>query len=265
MGKASSTKKVQRAARTGGRVSAGQPRSLLFPGILALVVVLGVSLVVFARQERIDDDLGGVPQLKDHIHNAFSIIICDGSTELVVPEFESDVGIHTHGDGVIHAHPFSQLGVGVNATVGRFFKDAKEQGNLDLSLSDSQVTFLGDTYEEGEHECEGVDDPVLRMAYWENAEDLGEEPEITTGGFTDRRVTKNGAAITIFYGDPDADIPRPTSATNLAALGAADGPSTLEDPEDGATTTSTAITNDATGSTTTTTAGGSTTSTTAAP
>ena len=33
-------------------------------------------------------------------------------------------------------------------------------------------------------------------------------PEVTTGDFTDRRLTTNGAGITIFYGDPDADIPQ---------------------------------------------------------
>ena len=76
MGKASSSKKVQRAARAGGRVSSGQPRSLLFPGILALIVVLGVSLVVYARDDRLDDDLGGVPQLGDHIHQAFGVNVC---------------------------------------------------------------------------------------------------------------------------------------------------------------------------------------------
>ena len=43
MGKASSSKKVARAARAGGRVSSGQPRSLLFPGVLTLIVVLGIG------------------------------------------------------------------------------------------------------------------------------------------------------------------------------------------------------------------------------
>ena len=77
MGKASSSKKVARAARAGGRVSSGQPRSLLFPGVLSLVVVLGIALVVFARQDRLDQDLGGVPQLGDHIHQAFGVYVCD--------------------------------------------------------------------------------------------------------------------------------------------------------------------------------------------
>lgn len=236
MGKASSTKKVARAARAGGRVSSRQPRGLLFPGVLTLIVVLGMSLVVYARHDRLQDDLGGVPQLSDHIHQAIGFNVC-GEFKTDLPEFESPIGIHTHGAGVIHIHPFSQLGVGANATLERYFKDARDDGGLDVSLSDTKLTYQGETVEEGETECEGVDDPVLRMAYWSNVADDTELPDVTTGGFTDKRLTTDGAGITIFYGDPDAEIPKPPNAAQLAELGAADGPSTLEDPETGQTTT----------------------------
>jgi hypothetical protein len=259
MGKASSTKKVQRAARAGGRVSSGQPRGLLFPGVLTLIVVLGVSLVVYARNDRLDEDLGGVPQLGDHIHQAFGVHVC-GEWKPDVPEFESQVGIHTHGDGVLHIHPFSQLGVGANATLGRFLDDASREGGLDLELSNSKLDYLEEDIEEGETECEGVDDPVLLMAYWPDASQADALPEITTGDFTDKRLTENGAAITLFYGADDADIPMPLSAANLTALGAADGGSTLPDPET-ANTTTTSTTAEGEGSTTTSAGEGSTTTT----
>ena len=260
MGKASSSKKVARAARAGGRVSSGQPRSLLFPGVLTVIVVLGLSLVIYARNDRMNQDTSGPPQLEDHIHQAFGVNVC-GEWKTDVPEFESPVGLHTHGDGVLHVHPFSQLGVGPNATLGRFIEDASEDGGLDISLSDTKLVYLGETIEEGETECEGVDDPVLRMAYWENVGDEASVPEVTTGDFNDRRLSENGAGITIFFGDADADIPTPPSGSNLAALGAADGGATLPDPETGQTTTSTTVAGD----TTTTTAAGGTTTTTAAP
>lgn len=260
MGKASSSKKVARAARAGGRVSSGQPRSLLFPGVLVLIVVLGLSLVVYARNDRLHDDLSGVPQLGDHIHQAFGVNVC-GEFKTDVPEFESTVGIHTHGDGVLHIHPFSQLGVGANATLERYFKDARDDGGLDLSLSDSKLTYLDETFEEGKTKCEGVKDPVLRMAYWKDVGDEASLPDVTSGDFTSRRLTENGAGITIFYGDPDADIPKPKNAAQLAELGAADGTGevTTTTAGDGSTTTST----EAQGSTTT--APGDTTTTTAAP
>ena len=261
MGKASSSKKVARAARAGGRVSSGQPRGLLFPSILTLIVVLGVSLIVYARNERSNEDLGGVPQLSDHIHQALAVNIC-GTEKPVVPEWEpSPIGIHTHGDGVMHIHPFSQLGVGFNATLGRFIESAREEGSLEFSLSDTKLEYLGGTFEEGEAECEGVEDPVLRMAYWENVQDAASPPEIITGDFGERRLTTNGAGFTIFYGDPDAEIPKPSNAPQLSELGAADGPSTLPDPEVANTTTSSTVPGD----TTTTTVAGDTTTTTAAP
>jgi hypothetical protein len=246
MGKASSAKKVARAARAGGRVSSGQPRSLLFPGVVSLVVILGLVLVVYARNDRQDEDLGGVPQLGDHIHQALSVNVC-GDFLGDVPEFESTIGIHTHGDGVIHIHPASQLGVGANATLDRYLKNIRDEGQLDFSLSDTKLTYLDETYEEGETECEGVDDPQLRMAYWENVGDPDAEPEITTGDFTELLLTDNGGGVTIFFGDPDADIPKPPHAQDLARLGAADGGQAIPEEgdagdvaEDGNTTTTVA-------------------------
>lgn len=259
MGKASSSKKIARAARAGGRVSSGQPRGLLFPGVLSLVVLLGLVLVVYARQDRLDDDLGGVPQIGDHIHQAFGIYVCDEWT-VDIPEFESPVGIHTHGDGVLHVHPFSQLGVGANATLARFFEDAKSDGGLDLELSDSSITYLGETFEEGDASCDGVEDPVWRMAYWSDVQDAESQPEITTGDFGGQRLTENGAGITLYYGADDAEIPKPLAGSNLAALGAADG-GQVPDPG-GDTTSTTAGEGD---TTSTTPSEGDTTSTTAAP
>ncbi len=263
MGKASSAKKVARAARAGGRVKSGQPRSLLFPGVLTLVVVLGVALVVYARADRRDQDLGGVPQLGDHIHMAIGANVC-GEFLPDVPEFESEVGIHTHGDGVLHIHPFSQLGVGANATLARYLQDAREGGGLDVSLSDSKLTWLGDGYEEGTTPCEGIDDPQLRVAYWDDVQTPDSDSEVTTGDFGDLRLTENGGGITIFYGDADADIPKPPTAAQLAELGAADGGEVPDAA--GSTTTATAgsDTTDTTsgepsGSTTTTAAGDTTT------
>ena len=57
--------------------------------------------------------------------------------------------------------------------------------------------------------------PELRLAYWDDVQDEASEPEVTTGDFTDNRLTKDGGGVTIFYGDPDADIPKPPNAAKL--------------------------------------------------
>lgn len=260
MGKASSAKKISRAARAGGRVSSGQPRSLLFPGVLMVIVMLGVSLVVYARSERSDADLGGVPQLGDHIHAAYAVNVC-GEFAAALPEFEHSTGIHTHaGDGVMHIHPFSSLATGINATLGRFVKNAREgQPPLDVSISDKKLVYLGDEFEEGVTKCDGVDaDATVRVAYWEDVSDVEAAPVITTGGFEDLRLTKNGSGFTIFFGDPKAEIQLPPAAANLEALGAADGGSTVTTSGEGDATSTTAPEGSSTtaeSSTTSTTAG----------
>ncbi len=102
-----------------------------------------------------------------------------------------------------------------------------------------------------------MDDPELLLAYWPDASDTSALPEIITGDFNEQRLTENGGAITIFYGDPDADIPLPPSAANLASLGAADGGQSVPPPgSESSTTVSTAP-----GETTTTVAGDTTTTT----
>jgi hypothetical protein len=202
-----------------------------------LVFVLGISLIVYARNDRRSDDLGGVPQLGDHIHQAIGFDIC-GVFQPNIPEFETPVGIHTHGDGVLHIHPFSQLGVGANATLGRFFKNARDDGGLKISLSNTKLSYLGTDTTEGKTKCEGVKNPELRVAYWKHVGDATEKPTVTTGGFTDLRLTDDGGGFTIFYGDAKADIPRPETADKLAELGAKDGGQTPD--SNGSTTTSTA-------------------------
>ena len=167
-----------------------------------------------------------------------------GEWKTDVPEFESAVGIHTHGDGVLHIHPFSQLGVGANATLGRFIEDARDDGGLDVDdLRHEARATSARPSRRARRSARASTTRELRMAYWENVADAASLPEITTGDFNDLRLTENGAGITIFYGDPDADIPQaavgaPTSPRSGAADGGADA---ADDPETGQTTTSTTV------------------------
>ena len=104
MGKASSSKKVARAARAGGRVSSGQPRSLLFPGVLTLVVVLGIGLVVYARNDRHERRHRRRARSSATTSTRPSASTSAASSSPTSPSSSADVGIHTHGDGV-HPHP----------------------------------------------------------------------------------------------------------------------------------------------------------------
>ena len=78
MGKASSAKKVARAARAGGNRRAGQRRALGFPVAIGLVLILGLLLVFFARERRNAD---AFPRAnKDHVHSSIDIYTCTPDT-----------------------------------------------------------------------------------------------------------------------------------------------------------------------------------------
>jgi len=224
MGKASSTKKVARAARTGGKQTS-QKRSLGFPVMLAGVVVLGIALVAFAAITNRDVSANtdrpraqgqGTPS--DHWHDAFGIDIC-GQIQAPVTDRANDVeGIHTHGDGVIHIHPFGLKSSGPRATLGRFFDDTGlKVTSAGIKMPDGKV------YKSGQTTCNGAPGTVT-MAHWKDAQTAGSKPpdRFYTSGFADIKLTEDGGAFTVAF-LPKGAVPQPpTSAAKLAELGAAD-------------------------------------------
>src|SRR3954470_8767198 len=234
MGKASSAKKVARAARAGGSRRAGQRRALGVPLTVFRVVAWGLTLVLVARGERITN---AEPKVGDHIHAAYSVYTCvpdtggaEGSTTTTAPadgstttapaeesttrapadastttapadgssttvptsttaggpsttiageggvpgEFQAPftdatqdvLGIHTHGDGVIHTHPFASSVAGRSATLGVFFDQ------VGLQISDNKLTLPGgQVFEEGVTKCQGGKDGVVEIAQWSSATD----------------------------------------------------------------------------------------------
>ena len=59
------------------------------------------------------------PLIGDHWHATLDIWIC-GAKQPVLPEWVA--GIHTHGDGIIHLHPFDPSEEGPGAAIGKFFE-----------------------------------------------------------------------------------------------------------------------------------------------
>lgn len=216
MGKASSKKKVARAAKAGGsRARAAGERNLLFPSLLILVFVLGLGLVVYARQERSAEAL--VPPIanQDHWHAAYGIDVC-GEFQPNLPEFEAITGTHTHGDGLIHIHPFAESRSGENATLLNYLEDAG------LALTDDSLTLKdGTVLEEGaDNDNEACAGAILQVAYWASgtgvASDPEVEPRVITENFDDLRFLKDGEAFTIAFAKEGADIPPPPSVSELA-------------------------------------------------
>jgi hypothetical protein len=229
MGKASSSKKVARAARAGGRTAGNKQRNLLFPGVIGGIMVLGVALVAFAANDR-KSETDVPPVLGDHWHAAVGFYICD-QFEPDIAEFESRVGIHTHGDGVIHIHPSSADGAGENATLGAFLEGAG------VTLTDTELTMGDQTWKEGDQKC-GDEDGELVVAQWKDVESSDTEPALIRRDFDSIRFREDGEGYTIaFVPEGTTDIPKPESAAQLQTLGAADDPTATTSTSAGATDT----------------------------
>ena len=159
MGKASSAKKVARAARAGGSRRPGQRRALGFPVIITAVVVLGVGLVVLrpqqpGRQRRAP--LAGRrrrrPALARRLRrsaSAASSSYDDRGHGLVQTSARTPLGIHTHGDGVIHIHPFLDSAGGRNARLQIFFDDV----NLEVVGLERSRSPTARSWDEDEDTC----------------------------------------------------------------------------------------------------------------
>lgn len=128
-------KRSRAALRARSRRSQRRGAGPWFPTAVAIVCVAGVLGVLFLGGIVTgDDEASAAPSppteanpAGDHWHAAFGVNVC-GEWLGVPPEFETAadnpsirVGIHTHGDGFIHIHPFTSAEGGDNATLGRFF------------------------------------------------------------------------------------------------------------------------------------------------
>jgi hypothetical protein len=197
MARGDSASKVARAARVGSSGGTGERRKMGFPMAVALVVILGSLLVVWARTDR---EATSAPRLGDHWHSAYDIYVCDNYRSKILLETDPN-GIHSHGDGLLHIHPFNKLASGRDAVLGEFF--SAFGGRID------DTTLVLDT---GEELVEGADcggEPmVLKVARFD-ADDMERDPEIVTEDLEGVRFLKNREAFTIAMVPADVDPPAP--------------------------------------------------------
>src|SRR5690606_29191793 len=120
---------------------------------------------------------------RDHWHAAYGVYVCD-EFRPALSEFDNQEGIHTHGDGVIHIHPFSQNGAGSNANLGVFLDDTT------VSLSDDRLEIGNEVFEEGEDTC-GDEPGRVVVAKWERVSS-DDEPDIRDTDLRDVRFLADG-------------------------------------------------------------------------
>lgn len=204
MGKASSAKKVARAARVGATSGPNERRQLGFPALVIMIVVLGFLLVAFSRSTR---DAQPAPTLQDHWHNSYGVYDCQTDSFLEPFQSERDPdGIHSHQDGLIHIHPFTAAVTGKEAQLHIFLT------NMGATLTDSELTLPGgETLSEGV-QCDGQE-AVLQVVRWDDAFAEGIAPsEIRVDDLDSFRFLADGQAVVIALAPLGADIPMPETA-----------------------------------------------------
>jgi hypothetical protein len=162
------------------------------------------------------------PTAEDHWHAAYGVYACDQFVD-VAEFFESTAGIHSHGDDLIHIHPFSGEGAGENATLGTFV-----EGSPLLDLTDGEVTVGDQTYVGGVDTCHGEAVEVV-VHRWANAHSDA-EPEVVSEGLGDIRFEADHEAYTIAVVPEGTEVPQPDS---VAILTQVSGPVDELEPDPG--------------------------------
>ena len=151
------------------------------------------------------------PKLGDHWHIAVGFSQCGVELPALEDAGPDTTGIHTHGDGLIHVHPFTNSVSGDNAVLGAF-----------VDTVDARVTDEG--LETGawklpfEGECGGSPATMRAMTWPDPDGSLGFSTSITSAGqLRSIPLRPDGSVLAVALVAEDADISMPASVSQLAA------------------------------------------------
>jgi hypothetical protein len=237
----SSTKRAARLAQKGQGRKIRFQGGTLFPLVVAIVLVVGFALVVYARQSRPEVDASS-PSIDDHWHHAYGFYLCDTWFQLAGAAEETDAagnlvntnfqrtGIHSHDDGVIHWHAFTGAATGSRATLGLFLDV------YDVSLSDTRLEFPESqraglpsqqetgVFENGETTCD-IDgeqqDGELKVVVWQNFTDT-DDGRTYIADFDNIRLDQDSMVVSIAFVPPGTDVSMPPWSPDLPTLGSVD-------------------------------------------
>jgi hypothetical protein len=250
----SSTKKAAKLAQSGSGKKVRFQGGTLFPVVVTIVIVLGISLVVYARQSQPSVDASGPPLVSDHWHHAYGFYLCDtwfqleGDAEQQGSENFTQYarsGVHSHDDGLIHWHPFTSAAVGSNARLGVFLD------TYGVELSSDRIEFPESQQVPLENQLAAMDPPREDILTWEDGDTCtvdGSEVEgavkvVVWNNFTDTddgttyiadfdniRLDRDQMVVVMAFVPDDTDVSMPPWAPELPALGEID--SVVVDPND---------------------------------
>lgn len=201
MGRASSSKKVARAAKASGRP--GTKSSLVWPVSIGLVVLLGVGLIAISAIGR-DNSASAGPILGDHWHAAYGIQVCGEWLPPLVDVEDDTTGLHTHGDGLIHLHPGSTSYTGDGASLNAWGEvTGVVIGDGELTLPDRQLTNGDD--------C-GGEPGVVQLKVWDSPQDT--EGRVIESDLGDH-IPADGEVVTVAFLPEGEALEQPPTVPRL--------------------------------------------------
>jgi hypothetical protein len=212
-------RKVARAAASGGSRTYRGRAPLGFYTLIVAICVIGVSLIVYSRYERLHPHTkpnpSAGPGASANWHQALAIDIC-GKVQPNLPANSNltAVGIRTFGNGLIDVSPGAVTDAtsfeNKNATLGTF---AISYPGLDLSATSIKLPGTkAKTYTNGER-CSSGGVGELRAKVWTSPTDA--HPTTVKGSAITALRLRNGQMITIAFLPANASVPEPPSKATL--------------------------------------------------
>lgn len=157
-------RKVAKAAAAAGQRDVSFASRLGFPALVALVCLLGIAAVFYAWTTR--DALASPQQGVDHWHAVYGVYDCTQTGEQkYLPPFQSTddaTGIHSHGDGIMHIHPFFELSSGENAQLRHWITEMRVELSSERIVLDTGQELVAGT------ECADGSGPAeIKVLHWD--------------------------------------------------------------------------------------------------
>ena len=135
-----------------------------------------------------------------HWHVAYGVYACDEYLPFLEDPGRDPHGIHTHGDGVIHVHPFDRQGEGATAKLSSF------EELVGVTFDENRIYYDGKAFETGD-DCNGTPGDVRFLV---NGKERAGDP--SSYRFRDCDV------IVVAFAEPGSVIPPLPWASTLTNL-----------------------------------------------
>lgn len=219
MARSSSAERVARLAEKGKGKRVRFQGGTLFPTVVALVCILGVALIAYARQSDSGATTGAT--VDTTYYSSFGVYKCDAYVTGFpsIGSANTDAALLQAGatiaqDGIVSWKPQVLAGER-RAKLSTFFD------LFGLTVTNDSVTFPatvngGEKITESDTKCGGKD-AQLEVIVWNDYTE-SQAFKISVASLGGVRLTGNGMAISLAFVPKDVEVPQPDSTSDLASL-----------------------------------------------